>query len=283
MAGGAAKISTIEEIEAGKTIRVDEKELVSLKKYESFHPSDFDNGNIVDLLQNGILSPLKNVTDTKGLASGVIKYSISLEPGESTEFFVVVPFYKNLGASTQLTNQQVAKEFDEVNRFWETKVNHIRFNLPESANRIVNTYKSNLYYILVNRDEAGIQPGSRSYERSWIRDGSLTSSALLKSGIVEEVKDFIDWYAKHQFENGKVPCVVDFRGPDPVPEHDSHGQLIYLIREYFNFTKDTAFLQSKNENVLNAVRYIESLIAQGSTDHYRYGNDSIREIGRAHV
>lgn len=276
LAGGAAKISTIDEIEAGKTIRVDEKEIVSLKKYESFHASDFDNGNIVDLLQNGILSPLKNVTDTKGLASGVIKYSIKLEPNESTKFFVVVPFYKNLGASTQLTNQQVAKEFDEVNRFWETKVNHIRFNLPESANRIVNTYKSNLYYILVNRDEAGIQPGSRSYERSWIRDGSLTSSALLKSGIVEEVKDFIDWYAKHQFENGKVPCVVDFRGPDPVPEHDSHGQLIYLIREYFNFTKDTAFLQSKNENVLNAVRYIESLIAQRSTDHYRYGNDSIR-------
>jgi hypothetical protein len=57
--------------------------------------------------------------------------------------------------------------------------------LPESANRIVNTYKANLAYILINRDKAGIQPGSRSYERSWIRDGALTSSALLKSGIVD--------------------------------------------------------------------------------------------------
>jgi hypothetical protein len=73
-----------------------------------------------------------------------------------------------------------------------------------------------------------------------------------------------------------VPCVVDFRGPDPVPEHDSHGQLIYLIREYFNFTQDTAFLREKNRNVLKAVDYIESLIAERSTEHYKNGNDSIR-------
>jgi hypothetical protein len=99
---------------------------------------------------------------------------------------------------------------------------------------------------------------------------------LLKSGIVQEVKDFIDWYAAHLYENGKVPCVVDSRGPDPVPENDSHGEFIYLIREYFNFTQDTAFLRSKNEHVLKAVEYIESLIAQRSTKHYKYGNDSVR-------
>jgi len=70
--------------------------------------------------------------------------------------------------------------------------------------------------------------------------------------------------------------VVDSRGPDPVPEHDSHGELIYLIREYFNFTRDTAFLRSKNDNVLGAVDYIETLVAERSTDHFRQGNDSIR-------
>ena len=168
------------------------------------------------------------------------------------------------------------RNLNETIDFWKSKVNHIKFNLPESADRIVNTYKSNLAYILINRDKAGIQPGSRSYERSWIRDGALTSSALLKSGIVNEVKDFIDWYTAHQFENGKVPCVVDSRGPDPVPENDSHGELIYLIREYFNFTKDTTFLRSKNENVKKAVEYIESLIAERSTDHFKNGNDSVR-------
>ncbi|MCX6283876.1 MAG: hypothetical protein NTW31_06560, partial [Bacteroidetes bacterium] len=175
-----------------------------------------------------------------------------------------------------LNNDYAAKESDKATEFWKTKTGHIRFNLPESANSIINTYRSNLAYILINRDKAGIQPGSRSYERSWIRDGALTSSALLKSGIVTEVKDFIEWYTAHQFENGKVPCVVDFRGPDPVPENDSHGEMIYLIREYFNFTKDTVFLRSKNKNVLKAVEYIESLVAEQSTDHFKKGSDSVR-------
>ncbi|PLW94078.1 MAG: coagulation factor 5/8 type domain-containing protein, partial [Marinilabiliales bacterium] len=126
--------------------------------------------------------------------------------------------------------------------------------------------------------KAGIQPGSRSYERSWIRDGSLTSSALLKSGITDEVKDFINWYTYYQYDNGKVPCVVDSRGPDPVPENDSHGEMIYLIREYFNFTRDTVFLRSNNEHVLKAVDYIELLISQRSTDYYKYGNDSVHSL-----
>ncbi|MDY0252789.1 MAG: discoidin domain-containing protein [Tenuifilaceae bacterium] len=276
LAGGAGKINSVSEIEPKRKIAVDKKVVISLKPYQSFTANTFDTGNPVDLIRKGLLTHTPSANDLNGLANGVIKYSISLNPGETTKFFVVVPFYETYSVADDITNIHIAKEFNNTNEFWTEKVNHIKFNLPQSANRIVNTYKSNLFYILVNRDKAGIQPGSRSYERSWIRDGSLTSSALLKSGIVEEVRDFIDWYTDHQYENGKVPCVVDFRGPDPVPEHDSHGQLIYLIREYFNFTGDTAFLRTKNQNVLMAVDYIESLIAERSTDHFKYGNDSIR-------
>jgi hypothetical protein len=245
------------------------------KEYDSFGAAIFDEGNIVDLIRNGHIPQDKTADDPRGLANGVLKYSFHLKAGERTEFFMVVPYYGRKITDEKLGAGYVSEEFTRASDFWKTKVEHIKFHLPESANRIVNTYKSNLAYILVNRDKAGIQPGSRSYERSWIRDGALTSSALLKSGIVNEVKDFIDWYTDHQYENGKVPCVVDSRGPDPVPENDSHGEMIYLIREYFNFTKDTAFLRSKNKNVLKAVEYIESLIAERSTDHFKYGNDSV--------
>jgi hypothetical protein len=226
-------------------------------------------------LRNGNIPHNKFAIDQSGLANGVIKYSFHLSPGEYQAFFLVVPFYGQKSIDEKPSTEYVIEESNQATDFWKTKVGHIKFNLPESANRIVNTYKSNLAYILINKDKAGIQPGSRSYERSWIRDGALTSSALLKSGIVKEVKDFIDWYADHQYENGKGPCVVDSRGPDPVPENDSQGEMIYLIREYFNFTKDTAFLRSKNKNVLKAVEYIESLIAERSTDHFKYGNDSV--------
>jgi hypothetical protein len=280
LTGGAGKIYHIaedNEFHRGRTIKVDDKSVVSYISYDDFGAASSGQGNIADLLRNGNIPSGKEAYDRNGLASGVIRYSFKLEPRGYDGFMVVVPYYGNEWIDRKMSSAGIlAFEFDDSEDFWKEKTGHIKFNLPASADRIINTYKANLAYILVNRDKAGIQPGSRSYERSWIRDGSLTSSALLKSGIVEEVKDFIDWYAAYQFENGKVPCVVDFRGPDPVPEHDSHGQLIYLIREYFNFTRDTAFLRSKNENVLRAVDYIESLMAERSTDHYKYGNDSVR-------
>jgi hypothetical protein len=275
LTGGAGKIYSIKDAGEG-IIMADHKAIMTSKMYDSFSAAGFDAGNLVDLIRNESLPLESGVRDMKGMANGVMKYVMSLEPGEKTGFYLEVPFYSRDTYFVIENNEMVEKDFQESSEFWKTKVDHIQFNLPPSADRIINTYKSNLVYILINRDKAGVQPGSRSYERSWIRDGALTSSALLKSGIVPEVKDFIEWYAAHLYENGKVPCVVDFRGPDPVPENDSHGEFIYLVREYFNFTKDIAFLRSQNDNILKVVSYIESLIAQRSTDHYKNGNDSLR-------
>ncbi|HBH47588.1 MAG TPA: hypothetical protein DDX98_03060 [Bacteroidales bacterium] len=272
--GGAGNIMSIED--KGNYLLVDDKVVLFQKQYDSFGASDFSKGNIVELIRKNKMPLGKAATDKNNLASGVVKYSLHLEAEQQIDLFAAVPFHSINLSEAGSVGANIQEAFKQSEDFWTSKVNHIEFNLPPSADRIVNTYKSNLAYILINRDLAGIQPGSRSYERSWIRDGALTSSALLKSGIVEEVREFIEWYSSYQYENGKVPCVVDFRGPDPVPENDSHGELIYLIREYFNFSKDTIFLKSKNENVLKAVEYIESLIAERSTDHYKYGNDSIR-------
>jgi hypothetical protein len=275
LAGGAGKIHSIRE-EDQQIFVDDDKILLSTRNFDLFRAAEFDQGNLVDLIRKGDLPETTEASDPQGLANGVIRYNIHLEPNGKTTFFLVVPLYNKDAGPGLADEKRISEEYYSSSDFWVKKVSHIQFNLPPSGDRIVNTYKSNLAYILINRDKAGIQPGSRSYERSWIRDGALTSSALLKSGITQEVKDFINWYADYQFENGKVPCVVDFRGPDPVPENDSHGELIYLIREYFNFTKDTVFLRSKNKHILKAVDYIETLISENTTDHYKNGNDSIR-------
>ncbi len=273
--GGTGKINSIGEETPGLIV-VDDKVIMTTRKYDAFGASQADEGNIVDMIRRGEMPAGRTASDPSGMTNGVIRYDIHLEPGEQTELFVSVPYHGRESIAENKGKTEISEGFYGAADFWKAKTDHIRFRLPASADRIIETWKSNLVYILINMDNVGIQPGSRSYERSWIRDGALTSSALLKSGIVPEVRDFIDWYAAHQYENGKVPCVVDFRGPDPVPEHDSHGELIYLIREYFNFTRDTAFLRSKNDNVLRAVDYIESLIAERSGEHFRDGNDSIR-------
>ncbi|MBK7632318.1 MAG: discoidin domain-containing protein [Ignavibacteriales bacterium] len=273
--GGVGKINSIKEND-DKIYVNDNKVIIPITKYTSFGTSSFDEGNIVERLRENKFPESKSIAVIDNLANGVLKYDFNLKPDEEKIIYLAIPFYDEKFVTENLTENLVEQKLEETKEFWQLKVNHIKFHLPESADRIVNTYKSNLAYILINRDKSGIQPGSRSYERSWIRDGALTSSALLKSGIVDEVKEFINWYTANQYENGKVPCVVDSRGPDPVPENDSNGELIYLIREYFNFTKDTTFLRSKNENVKRAVKYIESLIAEQSTDHFKNGNDSVR-------
>jgi hypothetical protein len=272
--GGAGKIKIIKEVNG--QLQVDDKVVLFSKKYGSFGACDFNEGNPVDLIRNGKMPINSTATDKNGLAQGIVKYTLHLEAGEETILYATVPFHQNMASDENASASNKKAEFLQTVEFWKNKTGHIQFHLPPSADKIINTYHSNLAYILVNRDKVGIQPGSRSYERSWIRDGALTSSALLKSGIVPEVKDFISWYAAHQYENGKVPCVVDFRGPDPVAEHDSHGELIYLIREYFNFTHDTVFLQANNKCVLKAVDYIEAITAERSTEHFKNGNDSIR-------
>ena len=275
LTGGAGKINSIKEVNHKIIIDAD-KVILPITSYSNFNALAFDEGNIVDLIELNKIPNNKLVVDQTNLASGILQYDFELKPGEEKNIYLAVPFYNEYLVDKNLNGEIIEKKFIETMEFWKSKVNHIKFNLPKSADKIINTWKSNLAYILINRDNAGIQPGSRSYERSWIRDGSLTSSALLKSGIVDEVKEFINWYAANQYKNGKVPCVVDSRGPDPVPENDSNGEMIYLIKEYFNFTKDTTFLRSKNENVKKAVEYIESLIAQRSTDHFKTGNDSVR-------
>ena len=275
LTGGAAEIDSIK-YRDGKVYLNDDKVIIPVTQADDFGAAAFDEGDITYYLSRGTIPSNQSVTDKNKSAGGVLSYSFKLSPGKSKTIYLAVPFYGRRNLPERLDEATVEEKFKENIAFWESKIDHIKFNLPESGNRIINTWKSNLAYILINKDSAGIQPGSRSYERSWIRDGALTSSALLKSGIVKEVKDFIKWYAAHQYENGKVPCVVDVGGPDPVPENDSHGEFIYLIKEYFNFTKDTVFLKEMNRNVLMAVDYMDTLISRRSTAHFKNGNDSVR-------
>ena len=146
---------------------------------------------------------------------------------------------------------------------------------PRSAD-IAETIKSTLAYIFVNRDGAAIQPGSRSYDRSWIRDGALTSSALLRLGHPEAAQAFAEWYAPFQYESGKVPCCVDDAGAGPVPENDSHGQLIFLAAEVYRYTHDPVFLRTMWPHVKAAVAYMDTLRAQRMTPAYMSESDTLQ-------
>jgi hypothetical protein len=117
----------------------------------------------------------------------------------------------------------------------------------------------------MSRDGPVLRPGTRSYGRSWIRDGAMMSESLVRLGHANIAADYLRWFAPHQFESGRVPCCVDFRGADPVPENDSNGQLIFLAAEVFRYTGDRALLATTWPHIEAAVRYMDSLRASERT------------------
>jgi hypothetical protein len=244
------------------TVQVDDRlPIIPLTSVSSFGAATFDEGNIIDWLHRGKLPDRAEVKDEHGSASGALAFALHLEAGRAKTVTVAVPMHPNAAASDGMRAAAA--------RQWEAKLNRVTIELPPSAQHVVDTIRSNLAYILIHRDGPALQPGSRSYERSWIRDGSMISEALLRLGLNEVVREYIDWYVNFQYPDGKVPCCVDSRGADPVPENDSHGELIYLIAEYYRHTGDGALVQRVWPHVVAAVGYIDTLRHQRMTAQYQ--------------
>ncbi len=275
--GGVSKIRSIAYSKA-KVIINDNKTIVSITDPGKFGAVNFNNGEIIDYISKDIIPDSTSVNDETGLSSGALEYSFNIAPGRSYNVVIAIPLNGNSstlqsGIDPDAASRLFSSELNNATKFWQDKLNNIKFDLPSTSDKIINTFKSNLAYILINSNGNALQPGSRCYDRAWIRDGALMAEALLYTGLVSEVKDFIYWYTKYQFPSGKIPCAVDKIGPSPVPENDSQGEYIFLVKEYFNFTKDTTLLKNTWENVKAAVDYIKYQISLESTDENKYGTD----------
>jgi hypothetical protein len=274
--GGVARVRGIAYDVRG--VRVDgdgARRVVPLTPPSRFAAATFDEGDVVETVRAGRSPTRLEAFDSFGHASAVLEYELRVLPGSAQDVYIEIPFQEAAASSVQPTAQAASSHAQgrlaASRREWDEKLGRATIELPAAARRVAETIRSTVAYILINRDGAAIHPGSRSYERSWIRDGSLTSAALLRLGHADAVRAFAEWYAPHQYENGKVPCCVDARGADPVPEHDSHGQLIYLIAEYYRHTRDRAFVERLWPHVARAVAYIDTLRRQRMTPEFQTG------------
>lgn len=156
-----------------------------------------------------------------------------------------------------------------MRQLWHEKLDRVALEVPPVAQPFVDTLRSSLAYMLLSRDGAMLRPGTRSYARAWIRDGAMISEALLRLGHPAIAADFLRFYAPYQYASGKVPCCVDVHGAGPVPENDSHGQLMYLARLVYRYGKDRALAKEVWPNVLAAARYQEQLRQSERTSENR--------------
>lgn len=272
MLGGVSPIRRLEYADRAVWLNNRAKAVFALTPPDRFRAATFDQGAITDYLAAGRLPDRTAVDDAFGYASGALEYGWDLQPGEAREVYLRIPFHvaeTNPPPTDAEAVAQANRLLEQTRRDWEARLDRVGLELPPAARRLAHSIKSNLAYILINRDGPALQPGSRVYARSWIRDGALTSAALLGMGYTEEVRQFLQWYAPFQFPDGKIPCCVDQRGADSVPEHDSHGQFIYAVMEYYRYTRDVGFLREMWPYVTRAVDYIDSLRQQRLTEKYR--------------
>jgi hypothetical protein len=196
------------------------------------------------------------VADAAGFASAVLSFPLRLRPGERREIAVALPVS---GAPVVPSAAEFASAEARAAVHWRDRLDRVRIDGPPEVADIARTLRTSLGHILVNRSGAALQPGPRAYARSWIRDGALTSAALLRLGQDDVVRDFLFWYAPFQFANGKVPCCATARGADPVPENDSDGEFAFAVAELWQYTIDDGTARTLWPHVRRAIEHMEAL------------------------
>ena len=95
-----------------------------------------------------------------------------------------------------------------------------------------------------HRDGPRIQPGSRCYERSWIRDGALTGTALARDRLRRRGRaTSCAGTRRTSSPDGRVPCCVDRRGVDRARARQPRRARLRASSSTARLTRDAAFLR----------------------------------------
>ncbi len=248
------------------------KAVIPLRPVSGCGAAAFDQGPITDYLAGGELPADTRVSDGFGYASAALRFDLDLASGAAEEIFLAIPFGAvTPGKVAELLPAGLSgpEQFEIAVRQWSDRLGAVRFRVPEPARDYLNCCRSATAHILINRDGAALQPGPRRYTRSWIRDGAVMAAALLRMGCAAEAGEFIRWYARFQAEDGNVPCCVDRKGPDWLAEHDSHGEFIFAIADYYRYSGDRRLVEDLWPAVRKAVGYLEALRRQRLAPDYR--------------
>ena len=220
----------------------------------------------VDLRALREAEALRGLSDAQGHASALLQWELSLQPGETR----VVSWSAPLGeAPAPATAEAMDPRLERVAAAWRVRLNRMELALPASSRQVTDTLRTALAQILMSRDGAALEPGTRSYARSWIRDGAMMVAGLVRMGEIDAARAFVDWFSGRVFPSGKVPCCVDARGADPVVENDSHGQYLYAVAEVWRHSRDEAFLARHWPVVQRVVAYLEGLRGSTRTEAFR--------------
>lgn len=253
--GGASPIRTLRW--NGGVLQVDHRAALRFTQSpQHVGAAAFDAGFDLDALERA--APLTTLDDVQGAASAALQFRVVLAPRGTATVGWVAPLAAS-APPARLTRSALDARFDAAARHWRERLNRARLRVPPAAQPLADTLRTALAHILMSRDGPALRPGTRSYARTWVRDGAMMVAGLLALGESAVAREFVDWYAGFIFASGKVPCCVDARGSDPVAENDSHGQYLYAVAEIWRHTRDVAWLERHWPDVMRVTAYMEQL------------------------
>ena len=257
---GAAVIGRLDA--AGGTVRVNGRPSLRVAPPpDGWGAIAFGDGDVSDFLARGALPPARPVVDPHGLASGALAWDLHVPAGGRVVVTVEMPIepgaaWRTLATRSGIERGTLSEDERAAQLAWWSRFGDARLHMPAD---VMAAAQAQLGHILALRSGDALQPGARTYARSWIRDGAFMANALLRMGRADAAKDYLRWFAAHQYPNGKVPCCVDARGSDPVPEHDSEGEFVWLAAEVVRLARDTTAAREVWPAVLRAVDYLDAL------------------------
>ena len=239
----------------GTALRSGQTRVTPSRAPDALTLSPFDSGITPDRMaaQAAPTAP-RTLVDPAALASGALLYRFDLAPGETREVSLAAPLIGNPPAPP---SPAVAENATAA--AWRGKLSRFAITVPAAGQPLVDTMRSSLAHILMSRDGPALRPGTRSYARSWIRDGAMMAESLLRLGHDRAAANYLRWYAPNQYDNGKIPCCVDGRGSDPVAENDSHGEFAFLAGQVWRYGRDKPLARAIWPRVNGALAYQERL------------------------
>ncbi|MEO7072278.1 MAG: discoidin domain-containing protein [Rhodanobacter sp.] len=243
--------------------------VVPLLPPTAFVASSHADVTLPQQLARGDRPRVATLHDDSGHAQAALLYRLTVPAHASVSLGLVVPVDAQPFVPPANVAPWLQQQRDAVAATWREKLNHVRLQLPVAQQALADTVRSAQAQMLLSRDGPALQPGTRSYARTWIRDGAMMVEALLRSGHDDVASAFVQWYAPHQFTTGKVPCCVDVRGADPVAENDSQGELLFAIAEDWRYRRDRARLEQLWPHVERTVAFMDQLRASERTPAHR--------------
>jgi len=264
--GGHAAINSI--VVDGRAASVNDRPYATFSRDpDSVAVADFDNGDVVRLIEKGPRKTAPSLRSDSGLLSGACEFAFSLAPGASLAVVMSSPMRDGVKPQAEAPFDALR---ETVAQDWRAKIGPRKITVGDRE--VSDTVEAQTAFILVNSTEFAFKPGPRNYDRTWIRDGSAQALALLWAGLVEEAKAYVAWYAKRIYENGMVPPILNVdgavnRGYGSDIEFDAQGEFVGIAADVYRISRDRAFLGAIFEPIVRATRFVEELYARTDAEH----------------